>query len=823
MKHCSFFVLFPIYLSIVHSFYTVRDEGISGPVRICDETQSVATLKLTEHPDCPGPTQYDKDMRHIGTLMVFKMKPQFNVTMVKGFACWWFVYYRKTSWSPIGPKSLVDSWERPVPASEEQCRFWVSQKKCNFIEPNSVYMDPSSNISSSMLVNMSQLAELPRGGFLYTTQGVYPFDEYIYGRTSDTYSYRCYMADTIISAIAPTYDTLVTDHRGRVPYFTNSKGLAIFEQAGTFVDYSENVRYVWNVSRTNHVNRCLYQLHEIHLNVSLVELVPQNPSPFYFVLHRADRYMFIDPINQKLKGEKVDSAYCLSQRVKTHPAISYYKSTTGDILAYFHNANLTLVEVNDHVTDTEAHNNISHDTQASVYIPMPDNIKIPNDKMTIVWQSDKVIKMIFTSRSPEDLKSTNFTQQLLPGDITMRKIHYFPYQLSKVDWKSSLERIMFQSWCKQNKINYGLTKAMAAIDPSAALSVYFGRNIYARREGDVYKILRCHVLMKNEFMVATSLVADSTHQLCYSRPIIKLLQGYNGEGQILDDGRIVIPPAMTETCRLPSTLHFYINGFLHTFRNYTLVNEKDAQVTKPELSLIQFEGKWMHNGELSLDYQINNNRLKSNRSIAIGNMQLGFSDIIELANRRRVSDNRLARYAALIEQAAGLPNPAITWSRCLNDNGLCFVHNGPVVGSSRKKRTITTYEITMKKDYKDHNIVIQFINRATHWVVFDFFGASYFGKVVTFIIILCSILGGILAFVIAIVLSFKWMFGSRICKRVFIARQNCSGVHVADSEEEDEHTLFISPNTSQPLSFKKPSGYSGWRSKIWNRGEDLIF
>ena len=100
--------------------YVTGSFGQEGPVRVCDRTESTAMIKFKKHPDCLDSTQYGKDRRRIGTLMVFKTKPKFNVTTVKGFACWWFVHYRK---------HYFDSWDQPVPASEDQCRFWALHKK----------------------------------------------------------------------------------------------------------------------------------------------------------------------------------------------------------------------------------------------------------------------------------------------------------------------------------------------------------------------------------------------------------------------------------------------------------------------------------------------------------------------------------------------------------------------------------------------------------------------------------------------------------------------------------------------------------------------
>lgn len=679
--------------------------GMTGNLRFCDESKIARFVRFADHPACPTDTNGGIEETHEhGSVIMFKPNPA--VTRVQGFSCYWRVSFRRTYMTWTFTKQTLVQWDRNEEVPEAMCREWWIEKRCDRILATDHY--PPQPYDRREKVEMKRAS---RDG-LYMTNSP-PYMVHWYVKSHDYYTYNCVGEETTIIS-APPYREIATTTGGTVAYDIKRGNFSIqnkhlFESGGHFVDHSDHKRYVWDPVEAS--NLCTYVLHEIHQNVSRVYLnedgnVPlpgeeinrvHNPNDtFYFVLHKKRRYMHIDPEKHRINQiEDIDHPYCISRDIGTQSDTELFHTSGGGIAAFIsHEDNET--STIDAITNHVLREGTPVDVEKSILMPQSQNlIQMPCESNDDECKQDrerlqkKGKKHDRSKRAPPALRAG----YLLGDEAIIEQVRYFMAG-SVRRWQSSAQRANFKAWCEQNLYDHKVAKALSTIDPSPVLSAYLDEDVFARARGDVYAISQCRQLKNGEYKILPTLrgaggtkkptTGDEhkeeetglSHQLCFTRPIVIFNDSHTDKevkGQMMLDGRIIIPPAMTETCNPPSLLHFFVSGRRYTFKNYELINPPtgragrcnsnntspsndtpvchDEDNTNYHITEIDFNSKVQPDLVPPIDGSVPVYRPfytdKESRS------QLSFMDMLVIANRRRVLDNVVTDFMASIEAHRG--------------------------------------------------------------------------------------------------------------------------------------------------------------------------
>lgn len=409
---------------------------------------------------------------------------------------------------------------------------------------------------------ISDLRPLSVGNVSMYHTMIHPRVEYAWMKHQMIKTTNCILKTTWVRAVSP-FKTVFSQY-GVVHNVDNG----ILDKDQCAIDQDRTI--IWHPVKKDKL--CSYVLFEGHQNNAL--RVSENGS-VHFVLTTLQRSIYINEKKDVIDYEAIDFNYCLVQQLNGFVDVEVYKTSGGGLLSWFPGQLLVNASTND---------SVSRVVKRSVGSKENTDMQIFLTEASVQWFADKV----FTYTKSAALNAA-------------------------------------REFCEIARHEFDTKVLLAELNPSSVISSIVGKQISARKQGDVFAIVPCKTIER--YKVLSDLKIGT---ICYSLPLINFTLD-NGHsiltGQLDSDGEIKVPPIRTENCKMLSREHFLIDDVWYHFEDYRLnptLNDEDFQFL--ELDVSHKYHQQMSLPHLTIEH-IEVYTAQEQRPI------VGFSDIVDNLNR----------------------------------------------------------------------------------------------------------------------------------------------------------------------------------------------
>lgn len=261
--------------------------------------------------------------------------------------------------------------------------------------------------------------------------------------------------------------------------------------------------------------------------------------------------LFTVPSNDSLKAMYADNSHygCLDASIATDIADAKIYALPGDMIAIF----------------------VDSDVDAELQF---DDVQLPlHGHMNGSAIMDRVHdyergRVLEPRRTKRDAALAIDAQ----ASYTTAKLAYFMNILETHAYKNAVD--MAFRLCRKALQMFTIWKLQAETNPSAAVSLFLGRDVVVKKNGPKYDILSCASLSSDHYTVSPAMKQQGK---CYSRPLLKINRYPGIIFQVGKNDRIISPPIYYEECsRKPGyARRFKVDDKVYRFLNYSLVASQD--------------------------------------------------------------------------------------------------------------------------------------------------------------------------------------------------------------------------------------------------------